>query len=110
MPTIWKYGLSLDDEQIINMPAHAKILHVGVQGDSIQMWAMVDPVETNIQHRKIVIVGTGHQMPYADFERVYLGTIIVEMFVWHIFEIHDGGNYPKIYKKVEQGTFVEVNV
>jgi hypothetical protein len=108
MQKIFKYPLECENEQIVDLPAGAKILCVGNQNRSVYMWVIADVHETNIQHRKIIVVGIGNNLPYADYERVYLGTITVEVYVFHIFEILDGGNYPKTFKKLEKGTFVEV--
>jgi len=108
MQKIFKYPLQCKDEQIIDLPAGAKILTVGNQNRSVYMWVIVNLHETNIQHRKIIIVGTGNNLLYSDYERVYLGTVMVDVYVFHIFEILDGGNYPKVFKKLEKGTFVEV--
>jgi hypothetical protein len=37
---IWKFFIPITDEVIIPMPAYARILHVGVQNDSIFLGLM----------------------------------------------------------------------
>lgn len=85
MNTIWKFGLDLKDEQMIEMPAGAIILSVQYQHGSLCLWALVDPTQTTVG-RAIRIVGTGH--PADDVNaHDYIGTVQAHggNFVWHVF-------------------------
>jgi hypothetical protein len=81
--TIWKFIVDITRLQTIIMPIGAEILHVDVQHDLICLWAMVDPNAAR-EPRVIEVVGTGHSMP--NEERKHLGTVLMDPFVWHIFE------------------------
>jgi len=95
--TVYRYPLKLEDEQVIEMPAGAEILHVarrenhrvmlGVAGvhDAIELWARVDP-DQPVQPRHIRVAGTGHLL--GDDELVHLGTVQTAegRLVFHIFE------------------------
>lgn len=83
--TIWKYRLELKYDQIIEIPARAKILTAQNQGDTIQLWALVNP-KLPKEKRKIRIVGTGNDVSGI---LIYISTVQMErgMLVWHIFEV-----------------------
>ena len=79
---IWKYVLELVDVQKVQMPRNAKILSVAKQGDIICLWAMVNP-EVATTGRDIAIVGTGNPCWCSGWD--FVGTVVDEPFVWHIF-------------------------
>lgn len=86
MKTIWKFDLNIVDEQHIRMPDGARLLSVQNQHGFIALWALVDDdVEDN--ERRLFIRGTGHPID-AAVNAVFVGTVIVGAYVWHIF---DGG-------------------
>jgi len=79
---IWKFQVEIVDRQTIHMPLGARIISAQVQGDTICLWAIVDP-GSNPSPATIRIVGTGQQMPEVDME--HLGTVQMDQFVWHVF-------------------------
>ena len=81
--SIWKFKLEITDRQIVPMPLKALILSVGVQRGSLCLWARVN-TEAEVADREIEIIGTGHQI--RPDGRRYIGTAIMEPFVWHVFE------------------------
>lgn len=84
MTTIWKYTVPIQDKLQLRLPEGAKILHVGNQGGSVQMWVLVDSTAPKSE-RDFLVIGTGHPVP----ERVpieYIGSAVVPPFVWHVFE------------------------
>lgn len=88
MRVIYKYTLSLIDRQNIEMPTGYEILSIGVQGSNLVLWAMVDPEmkETKVP---IEINGTGNGfVEFEGEEKKYIGTVQLEFFVWHVFEIN----------------------
>lgn len=82
---IWKFELRLIGSQMIPIPADAEILSVAVQRGNICVWALVDPDRPALI-RKIEVIGTGHPME-TGVSRKFIGTVIAEPFVWHVFEI-----------------------
>jgi len=92
MMTIWKFPLAITDGQEVKMPKGATILSVGMIGDSLFLWAMVDSEEVEKEYRQIRIHGTGHHV-YKYDRLTFLGTVIQPLpmsvppaLVWHIFE------------------------
>jgi hypothetical protein len=82
MKSIWKFGLSVTDLQVVSMPLGSEILCVQTQNGQPQLWAMVDPKAEFVSHRQIAIFGTGHSIPDEPVAlRKYIGT----------FQMHDGG-------------------
>jgi hypothetical protein len=65
------------------MPKGSEILDAQIQGDTLCLWAIVNPIEEE-EDRKIHIVGTGNLFP--EIECCYLGTVQDGNFVWHVFE------------------------
>lgn len=88
MQTIWKFPFAVTDEQTIDMPAEAEIIHVGLDphGDPC-LWAAIPRTDAGPEHRLIEVLGTGNPIPDRDGERVHLGSFTQGPFVWHIFEV-----------------------
>lgn len=68
------------------MIRNAEILTVGVQGDQIMVWALVDPAEASVVDRKLAVLGTGHINDVATKDR-FVGTAFVGKFVFHVFDL-----------------------
>lgn len=58
MEIIYKYKLSLVEEQELDLPIDAEVLSIQKQGDSICAWVKLD-TEKKVYSRKILIYGTG---------------------------------------------------
>jgi hypothetical protein len=82
---VYKYILPLEhgDKHDVKMPVNARILHVGMQGNNICIWALVWPLITQ-EERYFQIVGTGHLFDATG--KVHIGSVQHEGFVWHVFE------------------------
>lgn len=89
MRAVWKFPLSHAAVQDVQMPKGAQILHVGLQGDRICIWAGVDPVLHDMQPRRIQVVGTGHEELPGNVW--HLGTVQQGPYVWHVFEVFPDG-------------------
>ena len=82
MKRIYKYKLPLTDQIRIDLPLLTAFRHLEMQGDSLCMWAEVDP-ESPPKERTFYIVGTGHVVPS---ESTFLGTALCPPFVWHLYQ------------------------
>jgi hypothetical protein len=81
---VWKFQLGHHDTRTeVEMPRGAKIVEVAMQGDRFTLWAVVAPSEPR-QTRVFYIVGTGHPIPPEA--HTHLGTVHVDVFVFHVFE------------------------
>ena len=83
MIMIYKYPIEITDEQEIDMPRGAKILHAGL--DPLLMpciWVKVNTTREP-EKRTIYVAGTGNPM-YVDSHN-YVSTFNHENFVWHVF-------------------------
>lgn len=87
MKVIYKFYLSIKDEQKIKMPVGSKIISIGQQSEDVYLWAICDP-ENGFENRTIYIFGTGHELPPDINLRSFLGTVTTYdgNYVWHIFE------------------------
>ena len=83
---IWKYELEIADMQEVTMPDGAELLSVANQDGNLCLWAMVDPSKEK-RRRYIEIIGTGNPI-FTDMgvDREFIGTAVVNPFVWHVFE------------------------
>lgn len=92
MKTIWKFTLYYGQEVIdIEMPLHAKVLHVARQDDGLCIWAEVEPAYGR-EIRKFAVRGTGMPLPEENF--VYIGTAHLHdmhgnNLVLHVMELLD---------------------
>jgi hypothetical protein len=85
---IWKFGLEIEDKQIIRMPLGAEPLCVKVQRGRLCLWAFVDRDADNEDARLVRIVGTGHPFLKAERDTLqYVGTAMMlgDNLVWHVF-------------------------
>lgn len=83
--TIWKYPLGITDTQNLMLPEGAEILSAQMQGETLCLWALVNP-DAPKQRREIEVLGTGNPAPEAA--RRYIATVQshTSALVWHIFE------------------------
>jgi hypothetical protein len=87
METIYKYPLVITGSQEVLLPKGASVLSVGVQHDTICIWALVDPTEP-FEPQHLRIFGTGQPIPEDPDELLlFLGTVLTGggRFVWHVF-------------------------
>ncbi len=83
---IWKFDLEITDTQHVILPMDARLLSVGNQRGNLCLWAIVNPVKA-METRCIEIIGTGNPIEkLVGFHREFLGTIVIDPFVWHVFE------------------------
>jgi hypothetical protein len=82
MKRVFKYELSLNGPNGVEMDAYGVPLAVERQGAALCMWALVDDELTRIT-RTFTFYGTGHIVPD---EARYIGTVQTPPFVWHLFE------------------------
>jgi hypothetical protein len=87
MKTVYKYELPTEDIAALQMPAGAELLHVGVQGSDVMLWARVDP-DAPCVTRRVRFAGTGHPLgegadaPYVGTALLYNGRL-----VFHVFDL-----------------------
>lgn len=87
MKVVYKYNLGISSDLRIEMPSGAQILKVEHFNNQASLWALVDP-ENSTTTRRFNVVGTGMSFN-ADGMR-YIGSIIDDIFIWHVFEVvHD---------------------
>lgn len=94
MKTIYKYELTVDGTNAIALPGYGnKILSVGNQRGNVCIWIEQDTPDSLsrytgkphiLKERHFKIIGTGHGVQ-NNLE--FIGTVIVEPFVWHVYEI-----------------------
>lgn len=94
MRAIYKYELKITDVQEIWMLRGAEPLHVGMQGETLCLWARVNPRHgpDDTEARRFRVAGTGHGL---DDGLAYIGTALDIRFrpdgewttyVWHVLE------------------------
>jgi hypothetical protein len=89
MRTVYKYEIelhTLNDEDMvcILMPSCASPLSVGIQGQALVLWAIVDPARALAPYR-VWVHGTGRVI-HAPAHTQFLGTVQTPSgLVWHVF-------------------------
>lgn len=85
---IFKYPLEITDQQDITLPYNSKILSCQMQGDALQLWALVDEETDVFCEKTIRIIGTGNPINDYDSTFKFISTVQDDRdFVWHIFLI-----------------------
>lgn len=59
-------------------------MHVGIQNGKITVWGMCMDT-TNKTMRQFYCVGTGKDLSELPTEAIYIGTVQMGAYVWHIF-------------------------
>lgn len=85
---IFKYRLTITDEQTLQLPLYSRLLAVQFQGEQLCLWALlpVDYEQAATEPRVINLVG--NKQPMDAQRRVYIGTVQQHggQLVWHVFE------------------------
>lgn len=82
---IYKYQLEVtDDIQKLSIPEGGQFLSVQEQNGGISIWFLVDTHASDCP-REFVIHGTGHTVGEESVH--HLGTVQMDGFVWHVFEV-----------------------
>ena len=88
MKTVYKYDVNAEVYSVkLELPAGAKIVHVGNQGyqDVVNVWVELSHTDGVPEIRTFRVFGTGHEIP-SDYE--YVGTTIVTPYLaWHLYEL-----------------------
>lgn len=83
--TIYKFEVRVNDSVEIPMPKGAQVISVGNQRNGhICFWAIVDSDWPQTELRRFKIRGTGHTITGDPGK--FVGTVMDELFVWHVFE------------------------
>lgn len=72
---VFKYPLNYGTQQVF-MPRYARPLSVGVQGQSIVMWAAIEPDAELVEHRVHVVL-TGEGFEFNPGDCLFLGTVTI---------------------------------
>lgn len=81
---VYKYPLlTAAGTQEVVLPVGAKIVHVGMQGERITLWAEVDPDEHRAAPWAVRILGTGD--PAIPDRYTHAGTVFIGAFVFHVY-------------------------
>ncbi len=82
---IWRYPLTITDQQILLLPIGAKPLSAQMLKEPIngpQLWILCDENAVK-ESRTIAIYGTGDSLP--DEPGNYIGTLQEGYYIWHVF-------------------------
>lgn len=82
---VFKYPLQSVERQMVWLPTGSEILSVQMQGEQLQLWALVDERLSEKWATEIVIVGTGHPVPEV---KEFINTFQMSggALVFHVFE------------------------
>lgn len=90
MRTIYKYPLNVTDDQVISLPAGARILSAANVGGWLVLYALVTTDNSvKLEPHVIRIYGTGNPYYEVSNEQRFIGTVITHggALVWHVFEV-----------------------
>lgn len=90
MFSVWKFPLSIADEQEIEVPVDTAILSAGCQNCCPVLWALVNTKPDYPKEKRTILMrGTGHPITDEEgYQARFIGTIFpVEGLVFHLFEL-----------------------
>ena len=70
---------------LVRLPRGAHVLSAGAQGQSVMIWAEIDPGAEMVV-RRFPVYGTGHKIDNTDASLHFIGTVFMGPFVWHVFD------------------------
>ena len=83
MKTVYKYPLDeKSDIRSASIPRNSKIVHAGMQGDGLCIWAEVDTEEKILNKRYFSVFGTG-----SEIKGNHITTFMMGPYVWHLYEL-----------------------
>jgi len=84
--TIYKFPIEVKNDFQLTLPKNSQILHVGMQGENLRMWVLIDKDEKEAEVRHFCLFGTGHDFALLDYK--YIGTfqLYTGSLVFHLFE------------------------
>lgn len=88
MHTIHKFPVLMEDDFILDMPEHARVLSAQMQRGYVCMWILLDPQEAR-SPRRFRVVGTGHNVKDPGALSFISTFQTDEGLVFHLFEILD---------------------
>ena len=84
MTTIWKFPIKIEREQVLQAPAGARVLHVGLDPIGVPcIWCLVTTTNDRVPF-PVAVCGTGHPIPMDGIHR---GSFTQGPFVWHVFTL-----------------------
>lgn len=88
---IHRQELRIDDgPQVLNLPRNARVLSAGKQRGKtgISLWYQFrDGTPEAEEPRTFIVLGTGEPEGENLLNQEFIGTVIDDPFVWHVFEI-----------------------
>jgi hypothetical protein len=84
MKVVYKYPVHPETKSAV-LPADARLVQVGMQGDTLMLWAEHSgyPGDDMRVVRHFDVFGTGQPIPD---DATHIGTFFDGPFVWHVFE------------------------
>jgi hypothetical protein len=89
---IWKWEIEENHQELV-MPIGAKILSVQIQGESVQLWALVDEKVKDIT-RTFEVYMTGQPLPHNPGEYITTLQFNGGHVIGHLFETTNGKENP----------------
>lgn len=79
-----KHGLNHYD-----LPLGAELLHVAMQRGAAMLWYKRPTIAPTNENRVLLLTGTGQEItePPRNSEWKFVGTMLTENFVFHVFEL-----------------------
>ena len=93
MRTIHKFLIPhrITNSPVNYMPRGARPLSVGMQGQGLYVWALVDTEAPAAEHM-FAVRGTGNEIKPEVEQGDFIGTVFDGPFVWHVFSLGDIGS------------------
>lgn len=86
MKAIWKYGLKVDDRQVVKIPVGSEILTVQTQNGHPCLWVLVNPKEVGLGEITLRIYGIGHNIEHDNLTYIDTFQINGGELVFHAFQ------------------------
>jgi len=82
---VYKYDISADDRQNIELPKGSAILRIDEQHNGLKLWALHDAETEDKEDWQIRLAGTGHAIQTGDLKFINTFFMQDKAFVFHAF-------------------------
>lgn len=93
---VWKFTVDAPNETCrawVDMPPTARPISVGLQDDTLVVWALCDPEQeaefglSASGPRRLIVANTGQEIPGLPNGAKFLGTVTTaDGIVWHVWD------------------------
>lgn len=87
---IYKYPLKPSPIiQELYLPFGTQTLSVVAQNNEVMIYCTLETPDADTIKHRYAVIGTGWETDFGEEFPKFIGTVVIGVYVWHVFELHD---------------------